>query len=98
MRVKTAIYLTGIPLACIWLFVQLTGFTWIVYAVLGCGIVIWGLIVINVSAESKGTPYKQYVAGHNARAAIERARVEEKARQAKILEDAQTALIDESDD
>jgi len=100
MRLKTAIYFMGIPLAILWLFIEITGFTFLLWGLLISGLVLFGAMITSATREALNShsPYEQYVARHNA--GVMAARAEEARRsitQAEILE-AQRELEKEAHD
>lgn len=76
MSIKLGMYLIGVPLAFIWLFVQISGFTWILWGMIVLGSIAIAAAIGTVIHQTQVTPYQQFVKEHNEKAVIERARVE----------------------
>jgi ABC-type dipeptide/oligopeptide/nickel transport system permease component len=83
------IYIAGIVVAGLWLFIEITGYRFILVGITILGITIISLLIFNVWRTSSTDPYQQYVRQHNEKAA--------QLREQERIETEQ-AQIDQSDD
>lgn len=100
MNLKLAIYTMGIPLAALWLFIEITGFTFLLWGLLISGLILFVAVVVHVFKTSTTcySPYSQYVAMHNAGVPAARAEVLRRSITKAEIEEAQRELESEADD
>lgn len=99
MSTRFAFYVIGIPLLALFIFVQITGLTFIIWTLFFVGLIGFISALIFIIRPSDQTAYDQYVQKHNEQAAILQRHQDAMLRAQVIQEESEeTALIDESDD
>lgn len=86
MSARTGIYALGIPLAVLWLLIEITDIQVVLLGIVFIGFMLFVGMVLSVAHGSTADPYKQYVRQHNEMAMILRAEEAERLQRAAELE------------